>query len=304
MHRYTKYLRDILAAHSGRFWLWLQMRTVPSWFGHYVARALATAPLIPNESFEMGRISWTTKISPQSVLAREGILVAKTNLNKRIASETVKRVESLIEQLESGVSPEEMPGKLGVAHPSVPYGKIAEAGQPMAMFRDGVDAGMVDIFHANQVLPELDAEVKRVVKDWNVAEILEGLTNKKYRLRNFNVYLNRSVTATRGWHVDSYGSFQFKVFLYLTDVNDEGDGPYCYVAGTSSSKQFARVNKILSRFRGVAKTDITLFPGEDAIMLLGGAGTMVASNQSGAHRGFPQLAGRKRCIVALNLIPE
>ena len=284
--------------------MWFQDLLVPRWFSSYVAESLEGSSISPGMSFDLKKVTWDTESNPGTVLAREGILVAHTDLDKEIARDSVEKIRDAVLHLEGEKAGRgHSAGNLRAAPPNTAYGKLAEAGQPVAVFRDGVDAGMVDIFHADKLVPLLDEEVHRIVDDWSVTQLLEELNGSPYRLRNFNVYLNRSVSSTRGWHVDSYGVKQFKVFFYLTDVNDSGDGPYCYAPGTASSANFARVNQVLSRVRAAAGTDVSLFPPQNALMLLGGVGTMVASNQSGAHRGHPQMPGRERCIVALNFIP-
>ena len=304
MLRLWRFVKDTVLHFARKLSLWFQDLLVPRWFSSYLAESLAGTSISPGITFDLKKITWDTRSNPEAVMAREGILVAQTNLDKQIARESVERIREAVIQLEGGEAGRgQLAGDLRAAPPDTPYGKLAEAGEPVAVFRDGVDAGMVDIFHADKLVPALDAEIHRIVDDWGVTQLLEELNGSRYRLRNFNVYLNRSVSSTRGWHVDSYGVKQFKVFFYLTDVNDSGDGPYCYVPGTAPSENFARVNQVLSRVRAVEGTDVSIFPSQNALMLLGGVGTMVASNQSGAHRGHPQMPGRERCIVALNFIP-
>ncbi len=54
-----------------------------------------------------------------------------------------------------------------------------------------------------------------------------------------NIYLNDSVTATRGYHIDGL-AVKAKSFLYLTDVLSDDDGPYCYALGTHRASQTPR----------------------------------------------------------------
>ena len=111
--------------------------------------------------------------------------------------------------------------------------------------------------------------------------------------KNLNLYINRSITKTRGFHIDSnYRSI--KGFVYLTDVNRLEDGPYCYVKGTHVDTLFKKVNNSVIGLKEAPFVDqLNIVP------VLGKKGTLILSDQSGIHRGIPQKKGSTRELLVM-----
>lgn len=115
------------------------------------------------------------------------------------------------------------------------------------------------------------------------------------RLAHVNMLRNDSITAPRGLHVDNLlGSF--KIFLYLSDVMELGDGPYAYVPGSHRRHDLLRREERLNALTGRAVNDATSFEGR-ALPLLVERGDAVVSCQSGVHRGMPQRPGASRTVL-------
>lgn len=172
-------------------------------------------------------------------------------------------------------------------------------GTPIANIRQGVDEGMVDFYNIDNHYPEALA-IREKLLQAGVKEFLEEVSGRKLFLKSMNAYVNLDVTETRGFHVDAFGVTQIKVFVYLTDVDDLKNGPYCYVLGSHQEKPLQGVNSFASRVLGLSDTDLVMINFENAFPILGQAGTLIISDQSGAHRGFPQETGGRRALAVFN----
>src|ERR1043166_9381358 len=127
-----------------------------------------------------------------------------------------------------------------------------------------------------------------------IKQIVAAVTS--FGIQQFNLYRNESVTNTRSLHIDNIGD-TYKVFLYLSDVEAAGEGPYMYVP--MSQKDKAMLSKIiyLNKVKGVRATDMPAFP---AVQFLGKAGTAIISCQGGIHGGLPQRPGASRTVLVSN----
>lgn len=95
---------------------------------------------------------------------------------------------------------------------------------------------------------------------------------------------------TQNWHRDLHDLRLVMVFVYLTDVNDIGDGPLWYIEGSHKNKEWAKkfpmpipLSKIYSDFSEDSLR--RSIPVEKQKMLLGKKGTVVFADTRGLHRG-------------------
>jgi len=137
-----------------------------------------------------------------------------------------------------------------------------------------------------------------------ILDIIYQATGEKYQPKNLNVYYNKNVTQTRGFHADSYGKGQIKSFIYLSEVLSTDKGPYCFIPGSSGNKELENINKHLASHSDRNKTDAFFFDPRKAYPILGKKGTMIISDQSGIHIGFPQVEGEERLMAVMNLVPK
>jgi hypothetical protein len=161
--------------------------------------------------------------------------------------------------------------------------------------RQDQDSGMVDVFK-----PELISGSFKKINHIRISGLVSGVVNNgnNLSLTHINCYLNRSVNSTRGFHIDSLG-MRIKAFLYMSDVLDFSDGPYVYVRGSHLDEDYRNLNALLSEhFRN--KTDAPIVPIQNVVPVLAEAGTLVISDQSGVHRGYPQDSGGSRTIAVFN----
>lgn len=180
------------------------------------------------------------------------------------------------------------------------YATLRDSERPVAVVREGSDAGMIDIFHVDAFLNRRGIDLQNILRSSGVVDTIAAVLPGEFELRNVNAYINRGVIFTRGFHVDSYGGNQLKAFIYLTDVTSLDNGPYCYVIGSHSDSGFPILNTVLAKFLGRRMTDVSAFERTNALPLLGESGTLLVSNQSGAHRGYPQTPDGERVLLALN----
>lgn len=184
------------------------------------------------------------------------------------------------------------------------YYTMAESTRAIVNLRRGNDAGMVDIFNFDRIALEEGQAIRRALGSEKIMRLLSKANSGEWRTVNLNAYVNHDVTHTRMFHVDSYGVGQVKAFLYMTDVTELADGPYCYVADSHQAGPYRDMNLALSGAHGVfSSTDTPLVDIDKILPILAPAGSLVVSNQSGSHRGVPQKLGHSRAIAVLNILP-
>lgn len=163
----------------------------------------------------------------------------------------------------------------------------------------GYDQGMLDIKNIDRVIPDF----LRRIEIEKILAILKKDMGLDLKVSNINCYWNQGVQSTRGLHADNHTKNQYKAFIYLTDVLDDLDGPYCYVPASHKSS-FNRYKCIISNYFN--KSPLTDFSTADHISKMlkikGPKGSLIISNQNGAHRGWPQGEENKRALISINLI--
>lgn len=172
-------------------------------------------------------------------------------------------------------------------------------GTPIANVRQGVDQGMVDFYNIDNFFAEAKKIRESMLKS-GVQQILERVSGNKLKLKSMNAYINIGVTDTRGFHVDAYGVKQYKAFVYLTDVKRVQDGPYCYIPSSARDSSMEELNRFLAWKLGADPTDILLGDFRSALPFLAPSGTVIISDQGGAHRGHPQSSAGERAICVFN----
>ena len=165
--------------------------------------------------------------------------------------------------------------------------------------RSGSDAGMVDIFHPEKISPDLRKLADRLLQEQVVRRLMWASSLSPVQMRCRNLYINNGVEDTRGFHCDGR-SLKFKTFVFLSDVNHLGDGPYCYVKRSHHDGAPWRQTCLFNQANNIDACEFTQLQGSQATPMLADAGDMVISSQAGAHRGHPQAAdGARRVLVAM-----
>jgi hypothetical protein len=177
------------------------------------------------------------------------------------------------------------------------YDALANYKKSIVTIRQGQDQGMIDIFNINKWQKFLGDILEPYFNHSIIFEILND-NNGLLKPKNLNLYLNKEIKNTRGFHVDSYNK-KFKGFIYLEDCLNLEYGPYTYVKESHVNSFSSKINKQISSILPI-QTE-TLFVSQHNILpVLGKKGTLIISDQGGSHRGFPQSAEYERSVAVMN----
>ena len=179
------------------------------------------------------------------------------------------------------------------------YGGCVKHPKPVVNFRSGPDDGLVDVFHPERLFPEgtEGVDLADPEREGLVISLLQAALGKQMESKVRNIYVNDSVQQTRDFHVDGYAT-KAKSFVYLSDVETTGDGPYCYVLGTHRARpSWRRANRKFNEHARRRWDDFPLHGPRTRRVFLGRRGDLVLSLQYGAHRGLPQAVGRRRLVL-------
>lgn len=93
--------------------------------------------------------------------------------------------------------------------------------------------------------------------------------------------------SKRGWHVDAHFPPELKAFVYLNDVDEDGDGPYTIIPGSHRHRVRKVANDVVNALTSGARRDMRRFvPDRRARRIHGPAGTLILSTQDAIHKGW------------------
>jgi len=143
---------------------------------------------------------------------------------------------------------------------------------------------------------DIDEGLASMLHRRTIQDLFEVRLGERVEIYGFGIQFDGIDTATkRGFHVDGFFPPQLKAFVYLNDVEIDGDGPYTIVPG--SHRWFGR--KILNDFANAlstgAKRDMRfLVPARRARRVIASAGTLILSTQDAIHKGWGDHWNRPR----------
>ena len=176
------------------------------------------------------------------------------------------------------------------------YSLLASHHKTVVNVRCDQDAGMIDIFNIDKWYSTFGDILLPFYKHKNINEIIHD-QNKPLKIKNLNLYLNEGVIKTRGFHVDAYYK-QLKGFIYLDDCLELNSGPYTYVKKSHLNSPYRNINKKISA--GLSKeTETPIILRQNIVPALAKKGTLIISDQSGSHRGFPQTPEYCRAVAVM-----
>ncbi len=246
---------------------------------------------LPPCDFDAEAQDWDALLAPASAsMKSNGCAILRQFVSKGTAVQFRNAVESLLasEPIAGHITARtdlETDGfLLNCTFENVPGGKhttvtdLVKLGKPVINVRKGDigpagDDGMVDIFHVDRLFPEHEHIFSEKRRTAFIESVLREASGKPYRSCLFNLYINRSIMETRGYHSDGFGP-KVKSFLYLNDISDETMGPYCYGRGTYNHLSLRTCNQELStRFEETLKsTTFDFWDRRREIKFLGQAG--------------------------------
>jgi hypothetical protein len=217
-------------------------------------------------------------------LAENGVVSVPGYLDEQICNELRQRIEELLDN-----------GELEFADDSMTGNEMMNSSRTIVCERSGEDDdGMLDIFNIDETI----TEIRDIKYDEFISDVIHRAGNESFDPENINIYYNRSVTNTRGYHFDSYDS-QYKAFVYLTDVPDESYGPYSYIKRSNRrSYPRRRIEGILNKLRDEKPTKAIFYDEDDIVTFTAPKGTLIISDQTGYHRGVPQKEGKERMLIS------
>ena len=239
-------------------------------------------------------------------LRRNGVLV----LRQAVEPERLQAINTEVDQLLNGIEHSEGPDLACNAILNLPdkrsikgYDNFVDAERAVINYRvkrpdgrSGSDAGMVDIFHPERLSDSMATLVEGCLHERLIARLLLAASLLPMRVKCRNLYVNRGVQDTRGYHCDGR-SQKFKSFVFLTDVRELSDGPYCYVPTTHRDRHAWKRSKHFNALNGCNRHEYTQLQGYQALPMFAQAGDMVISSQRGAHRGHPQHPEARRSVL-------
>lgn len=222
-------------------------------------------------------------------LAENGVVSVPGYLDAQQCDEIRERIQELLDNDELAFADDDMTG-----------GEMMSSSRTIVNERSGDDDdGMLDIFNIDEQI----SEIRDIKHDEFISDVIHRADDGQYEPENINVYYNKSVTDTRGYHFDSYNS-QYKAFVYLTDVNDESYGPYSYIKGSNRRSYLRRrAEGILNKLRGEKPTAAIFYDENDIETFTAPKGTLIISDQTGYHRGIAQAKGKERMLISNSHTP-
>ena len=240
------------------------------------------------------------------ILRRQGVLVVRQAVPPQPLEAINAEVNQLLTQLDAGQTKQlasnailNLPNNRRIKG----YENFVDAEQAVINHRvkrpdgrSGSDAGMVDIFHPERLSEPMARWVSACLHERLISRLLLASSLLQMRVKCRNLYVNRGVQDTRGYHCDGR-SQKFKSFVFLTDVRDLIDGPYCYVPTTHRDRRSWERSSHFNEANGLNRHEYSQLQGLEALPLLTKAGDMVISSQRGAHRGHPQHPDARRAVL-------
>ena len=155
---------------------------------------------------------------------------------------------------------------------------------------------MIDIFHPEKLSSKIEKTIQNCTQITLIRKLISLSTLNKVHAKCHNLYINEGVQDTRGFHCDGR-ALKFKSFVFLNDVKELEDGPYCYIKGSHRRRRIWWRNALFNKKNQLGPFEFSQLQGTEAISLFAKAGDMVLSSQKGAHCGHPQHPGAKRTVL-------
>ena len=142
----------------------------------------------------------------RSILEKEGIVVIPEVLENSVIDEIRPILNKIIEKSKTEKLEEKNIESsdyivVGKNSMSKSYFYFSDNPKPIVTVRQGQDQGMIDIFNVDKLFGNFKSKVRDVfLKDWliNLLQDFDEPINPK----NLNLYINHSITKTRGFHFD------------------------------------------------------------------------------------------------------
>jgi len=161
--------------------------------------------------------------------------------------------------------------------------------------RHGRNSAVRELLNAN----EIDEGLARLLESDRIQRMFSERLGERVELLGFGVQLDDIDPSTkRGLHVDVLFPPLMKAFIYLTDVEDMGDGPYGIAPGSHRWWFRKFVNDVLNALTIGSRRDMRRFIPDDQVRaILAPAGTMILSTQDIMHKGWGNQWRKPRFVI-------
>jgi hypothetical protein len=236
----------------------------------------------------------------EKILDREDVIIIRNFLSSEVLNAVSTAADFLKVNLakSGGTSNRETDTLLVQSAQRVVNGYDGLSRYPKAVenIRRGADEGMINVFNFDRLILEIRDTLREPFHGELLLRLLGG-GDLPLQPANLNFYLNRDITHTRGFHVDSYER-SLKGLCYITDVAGLEFGPYCFVHRSHRPGPSRRANMKISEL-AAAPTEAPFVDPSMILPCVAPRGTLVLSDQSGVHRGFPQAPGHGRQVLVM-----
>ena len=271
-------------------------------------RGEALAQAVASISFPFSEVVRSRRnfVAAAWALRRHGIICLRGAASNPDLTSIRDDIDNLLEKIESN----DLSTLQDIAYLNLPnhrvlkgYNNFRDADRPVINYRvkrpdgrSGSDAGMIDIFHPEQLSINLGTRIQNCLHEKLIQRLLLVSSLNRMKVKCRNLYLNQGVQDTRSYHCDGR-SLKFKSFVYISDVNELADGPYCYVKGSHRRRRLWRNNSTFNKQNQLDPFEFSQLQASEAISVFAKAGDMVISSQKGAHCGHPQHLEAKRAVL-------
>jgi hypothetical protein len=156
-----------------------------------------------------------------------------------------------------------------------------------------------------------DLRVKQVMNVHLIDSFVNDLAQGGTFQRMFSERLGEPVTCTgfsiqfdgadtktkRGYHLDGAWPPTYKAFVYLTDVDSDGDGPYTVIPRSNRHVLRKATGQFISVISSKEYSDMPLYSDRRCVRMYGKAGTLVLSTQDLVHKGWHNHYARDRYVL-------
>jgi len=159
---------------------------------------------------------------------------------------------------------------------------------------DGRDTKVKQIFNFDKLSDKLGDEFMN-----KLSNTFEENLGEEVVIKTCTLQVDDPDTKTkRSWHTDKNPPPNFKAFVYLTDVQNEQQGPYCAIKGSHRWKYRRIFNVMINLITKSPKlTDMHHMVGNRNDHYLAKKGTLVLSTQTLFHRGSPMHSEKTRFML-------
>ncbi len=144
----------------------------------------------------------------------------------------------------------------------------------------------------------IDSNLNNLAQEGAIQRLFAERLGEPVSWIGFSIQIDGVDTKTkRGYHLDGAWPPLYKAFVYLTDVDAEGDGPYTVIPGSNRHVFRKAMSQFKGKFSGGQQSDMVLYSDKRCVQMYGKAGTLVLSTQDLVHKGWQNHFARDRYVL-------